>query len=302
MNPASVTAVIPVRNGEATIGRCLASLFAQTAPAAQIVLVDDGSTDGTLNVAERFADRIQIVRSPERLHVARARNAGLRAARGDILFFIDADCYAHPDWIETGLRDFREGVVGIRGRTIYDDPHPGPCDRFVSTGERSTSFNTCNIAYRRAALSDLGGFDERFWCGREDTDLAFRALGIGEIRYRPDMLVFHQKRAWTWRQILDDAPRDRIEVLFLKSYLLDRERTLNDRQRRALAAYREDSLWGRVLYPKKLLAALFPPLLLLYHPIRSLKDVACLPLCWLYYVLKRLMYWYGAVRYRVAVI
>lgn len=127
-------------------------------------------------------------------------------------------------------------------------------------------------------------------------------MGVGDILYDADMLVFHQRRFWTARQIMDDAPRDQLEVLFVKTYLFSRNPGHNERQRRAIAAFRDDCAWGRVLYPRKLLAAVFPPVLLLRYPVRSAADAASLPLCWLRFVIKRLMYWYGALRYRCAVV
>jgi glycosyltransferase involved in cell wall biosynthesis len=298
--------LIPARNAEKTLGACLDSLLAQTVPPSRVIVIDDASTDGTAVIVERraarFGERLTLIRSKRRLNVAGARNAGLNVAEGDAVFFLDADCEADPRWLEMGLAAFADGAVGVRGRTSYGESNPGPRDRIIETGPESTYFNTCNIAYRADTLRSLGGFDERFWCGREDTDLAFRALELGEIDYDDGMRVRHSKRLWTARQILDDAARDLVEVFFLRTWLVDRRGLLTDRQGRALADYRAGSSWGPVLYPRKLAAALFPPAVLWRYRPRSIADALHLPLCWLRFALKRLIYWYGALRYRVAVI
>ena len=96
----SVSAVIPAYNSEATLGRALDSVLAQTRPADEIIVVDDASTDGTASLARSYADRgVRLLSLPERRGAAAARNAGIGAAKGDWIAFLDAD----DEWLPAKL-------------------------------------------------------------------------------------------------------------------------------------------------------------------------------------------------------
>jgi glycosyltransferase involved in cell wall biosynthesis len=88
--PSTISVIIPVYNGERYLAEAINSVFAQTTPAAQIIVVDDGSTDTTRNVADSFGDQIQYVWQPNG-GAAAARNHGLSRASGDYVAFLDAD-------------------------------------------------------------------------------------------------------------------------------------------------------------------------------------------------------------------
>lgn len=91
-----VSHVIPVFNGETTIAEAIESVLGQTLPPRELIVVDDGSIDGTRNEVGRFRDRI-VYRRQENAGVSAARNHGLRIAKGDWLAFLDADDRVHPD-------------------------------------------------------------------------------------------------------------------------------------------------------------------------------------------------------------
>ena len=113
--------IIPAFNSAATLTRAIESVRAQTWPAHEIIVVDDGSTDSTASVAESFGDAVKLLRQPNR-GVAAARNAGARVAGGDWLAFLDADDWYHPDrlrlhaeWIaEDSTLDFLTGDYEYR--------------------------------------------------------------------------------------------------------------------------------------------------------------------------------------------
>jgi len=198
-----VTVVVPVRDGAGVIGPCVESLLALDYPAdrLEIVVVDNGSTDGTREILERFSGRIRIGEEARRGPAA-ARNAGIRLAQGELVAFTDADCVVDPSWLRELVR--RRGadaeVVGGRilalpdagliahfGERVHDH-------RFAIEGCHPPYLITMNLLVPTASLRALGGFDERLLRG-EDVDLAYR-LGMRGLRfaYAHDAVVFHRNR------------------------------------------------------------------------------------------------------------
>ncbi|MEX1114064.1 MAG: glycosyltransferase family A protein [Akkermansiaceae bacterium] len=91
-----VSVVIPVFNGEKFLAEAIESVLAQKQPDIEILIVDDGSTDGTAAVAEKFGDAVRLIRQPNR-GVSAARNHGIRLAQAEVLAFLDADDLFTPD-------------------------------------------------------------------------------------------------------------------------------------------------------------------------------------------------------------
>lgn len=107
---AGASVVIPVRDAEATLGRCLRSVLAQLPPDGEAIVADDGSADGSAAVASSFAAsdaRVKVLRLPRR-GVSAARNAALAAATGEYLFFADADDEVLPGWIDLQILAMKE--------------------------------------------------------------------------------------------------------------------------------------------------------------------------------------------------
>lgn len=189
-----VSVIVPVYNGATIIGGCIGALLDQTLPHSdfEIVVVDDGSTDGTADVVRRF-ERVRLVVQPQNAGPAAARNAGVQAARGDVLAFTDADCEPAPDWLEKGLArlETEPSLAAVEGRT---DPKgtPGTLTHQMRNVSGSL-WMTCNMFYRRAALESAGGFDERFRAAfLEDSDVAFTVQESGGvIAWEPDAVVHH---------------------------------------------------------------------------------------------------------------
>lgn len=184
-----VAVIVPVYNGGPSFLACLTSLTRLNPPADEIIVVADGDTDGSSELAEAFG--LPVVRLPARGGPAHARNVGASVARGDVLFFIDADVVISPDAIgkvESVLR--REpDVAAVFGS--YDDA-PSETD-FLSqyknllhhyvhqTGaeDASTFWAGCG-AIRRTIFLSLGGFDERYHQPSiEDIELGYRLKRAG---------------------------------------------------------------------------------------------------------------------------
>jgi glycosyltransferase involved in cell wall biosynthesis len=202
--------VIPTRNRAARLKALLDSLAAQAAPEFEVVVVDDGSTDATARVLAEPPMPVRAVRGPGRGPAA-ARNLGWRAARGRVVCFTDDDCRAAPGWVAALLDAVggADAMIAV-GRT---EPEPSDAGR-QSAYTRSNlvtglnrDFHTCNIAYPRALLERLGGFDESFrHPAGEDTELAWRALESGAApRFADGALVWHAVHDVGWAELVKRA-------------------------------------------------------------------------------------------------
>lgn len=192
--------MIPVLNGADTVTTCVKQVMSQSRPADEVLVVDNGSTDGTGDVAE--AAGAAVIRLKER-GVYRARNAGWRACEADIVAFTDADCEPAPDWLERLVEPFIDpSISGAGGSTVLPEVRT-PAQRWAELrGFMSQEANfrhrfmpflaTANAAYRRSALEAVGGFEETFASGG-DTDISWRiqAFAGGQLTFRPDATVTH---------------------------------------------------------------------------------------------------------------
>ncbi|HEU4656977.1 MAG TPA: glycosyltransferase family 2 protein [Capillimicrobium sp.] len=197
MSPA-VAAVVPNWNGARWLPGCLASLRAQRRPFDAIVVVDNGSTDGS---ADGLGDDVRVVRLGENRGFAAAANAGVAAARAagtDLVALVNSDVELEPDWLERvvaaiegagpGVAAVACKMVSLRDPSLLDDTgdvlrRDGVCEqrgrgrrddgRWDAPGE---IFAACAGAalYRRAAVEAVGGFDERLFSYLEDVDLGLR--------------------------------------------------------------------------------------------------------------------------------
>lgn len=204
--------VVPVRDGGESLERCLEALARSATPPLEILVVDDGSRDGSPARAAAAGARVLTAggRGP-----AAARNVGARAACGEWILFLDADCVVHP----ATLGRLLAAIAGAPGAAAvfgaYDDrpPAPGLVSQYRNllhafthrTGrkEASTFWSGCG-AVRRDAFESVGGFDAaRFpGLGMEDIDLGYRLRAAGHrIRLAPEVQVTHLKR-WTVGEML----------------------------------------------------------------------------------------------------
>jgi glycosyltransferase involved in cell wall biosynthesis len=196
----SVSVIIPVYNGAATLPAGLRALRKQTYPLDEVIVVDDGSTDGSGDIARGFGVRVI---SQSNAGPAAARNRGAAAAQGDILLFTDADCVPAPDWAERMVMAFTgPGVVGVKG--VYRTRQRGLVARFVQAEyedrydrmralEAIDFVDTYSAGYRRDIFLASGGFDTSFpTASVEDQEFSFRLAEAGHrLVFVPDAQVFH---------------------------------------------------------------------------------------------------------------
>ena len=197
-----ISVVVPVRNGQRTIGDCVTSLLRMDYPPErrEILVVDNGSSDGTVRTVRSHP--VTLLHERER-SAAAARNAGILAARGQILAFTDADCVVSVQWARELVRAFGdERVGGVEGETM-DYPPTTRVERYIAR-RRPFSYDarrvnalapfviTANVAFRRDVFDRVGLFDTRFaGAGGEDIDFTWRFVGETdlELRYSPRAIL-----------------------------------------------------------------------------------------------------------------
>ena len=196
--------VVAAYNAAATLGECLASIRELNYPDYETIVVDDGSTDSTSEIANQAGVRTIRV---EHNGLAAARNTGVEAASGEVIAFIDADARADRDWLYHLIETItRRDAAAASGPNFAPDPHsaraaamaaaPGLPREVRAGDDRLAQLCGCNMAITKAALLKVGGFDPMFTNAGDDVDLSWRLEASTEtLAYAPGAVVIHERRA-----------------------------------------------------------------------------------------------------------
>jgi GT2 family glycosyltransferase len=214
VNP-QVTVVVPNRNGGDSLVRVLRAVEAQDYPARETVVVDDASTDGSLERATELVPSVRTVRFERNRGFAAAANAGAAAARGEFVAFLNNDAVPEPTWLRSLVecieahpraacvdsklyRSASEGVLDGAGDAITwalkaYRRGAGTSDRNGFSGEEQVLLAAGTAClWRASAFQSLGGFAEQFFAYYEDVDLSLRARRAGyEIWFAPGAVAWH---------------------------------------------------------------------------------------------------------------
>ncbi|MDI6891765.1 MAG: glycosyltransferase family 2 protein [Actinomycetota bacterium] len=210
-----ISIIIPNYNGKEFLGACLDSLRKQAYKDFEIILVDNGSTDGSVDFVKQNYPEAKIISLPTNKGFAYAVNTGIRESQGEYIALLNNDTEADPHWLEElckGLENNLEAgfcasktlffhnrdVINSAGLAYHMDGTAGD----VGYGEldegqydeRQKVFGASGVAviYRREMLKDVGLFDEDFFAFYEDVDLSFRAQLCGyQCIYQPKAVVYH---------------------------------------------------------------------------------------------------------------
>ncbi len=200
-----VSVVICAYNAERTMHACLESLRKlEYRGEWEVVIVDDGSRDRTAEISMEFPE-FRLIRQPNK-GLSVARNVGLHAARGDIVAYTDSDCVVDADWLTLMVRSMTErGFDGCGGPNYA--PHedgwveascaasPGAPSHVLMSDDVAEHLAGCNMAYTKAALLKVGGFDPQFTNAGDDVDICWRLQDAGlKLGYCPAAFVWHFRR------------------------------------------------------------------------------------------------------------
>jgi len=207
-----ITVVVCVYNGARWIGDCLEGCRSIDYPNYEVVVVDNGSTDGTPEIASLYD--VRLVRTPA-TGLSAARNVGLAAADGEIVAYVDADARPDPDWLtHLALAFDTEEFVAVGGPNIAP-PEAGGFASCVANapggpvhvliGDREADhIPGCNMAFRKEALQEIDGFDPLFRVAGDDVDVCWRLQKRGwKLGFAPAAVVWHHPReslGQFWRQ------------------------------------------------------------------------------------------------------
>lgn len=189
----TISAVIPTRDRAAMVGEAIASLLAQSRPPDEILIIDDGSTDDTARVLAGFGPALRVLHTPG-LGPSGARNAGLAAAQGEAVLFLDSDDLLAPDALaalEAALAGMPDALLahGTLAIDILPGGTRGPLAETVAT--MPVLIGT--VLFRTAALRAIGGFAAGLRFG-EDTDLFCRVREAGWPCARIERTVLRYRR------------------------------------------------------------------------------------------------------------
>ena len=213
----NVTLIVVNWNRKLLLRACLAGVQAQTRPAEQVIVVDNGSTDGSVEMLRAEFPEVSVIRNTDNRGFCAANNQGIGAARGDLIALLNNDAEADAHWLAALERVFAEQPsVGMAASKIlvYEDPrridkaghliYPDGQNRGRGTGavdrgqfdrvEEVLWPDGCAAMYRKSMLDRIGGFDEDFFAYGDDAELGLRARIAGwKCVYTPHAVVRHHR-------------------------------------------------------------------------------------------------------------
>ena len=214
---AKISVIIPVKNEEKKIERCLEAVYNQTLKPFEVIVVDGHSTDKTVENARQFPVKIIY---EDYGTVGGARHVGVENAGGVYEAFTDADCIPERDWLENLVKEFDDGIVGVGGGTrnigrglwektiaLALDTFLGSAnsvqDRVLKEKRFVKSISGCNSMYRKEDLKNIGGFNVALSIN-EETELNRRLTKVGKLLYTQNAIVLHNQN----RNLRDFAKRN----------------------------------------------------------------------------------------------
>lgn len=214
----SLSVIIVTYNGFKYVTACVKSILKLNNPRIEIIIVDNGSIDDTVGKLKNlYRNRIKVISLKHNYGPAYARNVGAKAARGEILGFLDNDTKVHPNWAKTAIQYFRNNSqVGIiQSKLLLASNHKqldyvgeylgqnGFLVQPIRAGEidegqfdhvmPTLAAKSAGMFIRKSVFSKIGGFDPDYFIYVEETDLGWRSWLIGfQAVYLPDSIVYHE--------------------------------------------------------------------------------------------------------------
>lgn len=207
-----VSVIVCTYNGNRTVQDCLEGMLRLEYPNFEVIVVNDGSTDATEKVVKSYGFRVISTRN---LGLSNARNMGLEAATGEIVAYIDDDAYPDPHWLTYLAATFMNtDYAGVGGPNIAPAGEgaisecvahaPGGPVHVLLSDKEAEHIPGCNMAFRKATLKEIGGFDPQFRTAGDDVDVCWRLQERGRtLGFNAAAVVWHHRRnsvAAYWKQ------------------------------------------------------------------------------------------------------
>jgi len=207
-----VSVVVCSHNGARTLRDCCEGMLELEYPSFDVIIVDDGSTDATADIAEEYG--FEVIRTPNR-GLSSARNTGLEATTGEIVAYIDDDARPDTHWLYYLAHAFLStDYAGVGGPNIVPpqsgsvswcvENAPGGPVHVLLDDREAEHIPGCNMAFRKSALLAVGGFDPRYRAAGDDVDICWKLQARGwKLGFSPAAVVWHRRRnsvSAYWRQ------------------------------------------------------------------------------------------------------
>lgn len=207
-----VSVVVCTYNGARTIRDCMEGLARLEYPNYEVIVVDDGCTDGTAGIVGEYGVRLI---STENRGLGSARNTGMDAATGEYIAYTDDDARPDPHWLHYLVATFERGGFAVVGGPNIAPPGDGPIAQAVyhspggpihvlRTDTEAEHVPGCNLSFRAADLRAIGGFDPVYRAAGDDVDVCWRIEAAGgTIGFSAGAMVWHHRRNSArayWRQ------------------------------------------------------------------------------------------------------
>jgi len=232
--------IVCSHNGRHRLSYCLEALLKLRDQHYEVILVDDGSSDGTAEVAREYAEAFLEKGVPyriiehERVGLAEARNVGARKAHGSILAFTDDDAAADQDWLKWLRKSFYEGAamcggygllpLYMHGRQSEVAKLPGRASPVLLNAQEADQVPSCNMAVYRSVWEDLGGFRPDFTLFGDGVEMGWRVMETGyRVLFAPCALVWHQPCESYRSYVRQQVKYGMAEGQLLKHYDIERE-------------------------------------------------------------------------------
>lgn len=221
-----VAITVPAYNAEKHIAQLLEVLIQQTRMPDEIIIVDDGSTDATSAVIQRYAEESSIIKYiyQNNSGPAAARNKAWRSSNADICIFTDTDCIPRKNWIEELLKPFTSNDVGAAGGNCKTINTYNVLARFIgceydwrykNVKDEIDAHSSYNLAVRRCILEDVGGYNEEYpVASGEDWDMTYKISRKYKIIFMRTAIVghYHPERFWRYMKTQMRRAFDRVKL------------------------------------------------------------------------------------------
>jgi glycosyltransferase involved in cell wall biosynthesis len=215
-----ISAYIPCYNVARYIGPVIEAMLAQTRPPDEFLIIDDGCTDGTLDIAAQYP--VRIIRHDQNRGLAAARNTAFANAKYELVAAMDSDAEAEKNWMESLLDAFKDPRVAGSGGRLIEKYREGPANTWRAAylgqdlGETRLEFEWPSrkglggfgTLFRKDAVLAAGGYNEKYWTNFEDVDMCMRLLQAGHrMVFEPHAVAYHLRQdtlrtllrtSWRW--------------------------------------------------------------------------------------------------------